>query len=348
MATNPSPSHAPSTLRVRSPSFPLEEVPRYWFGGNAIATHITNGVCALFPAGERFFVRSVHHYLGALEGDPELVAQVRAFCGQEGRHAQAHERALRVLRAQGYDVDTFLKIYEKIAFDGIEAALGPRLNLAVTAACEHYTALMAEGALAEDLLAGAHPVMRDLLLWHAAEEIEHKAVAFDVLARVAPGHALRLAGLGLATALLAGFWAAATLSLLAADAREGRAPSRADAAAVRRRPRSIARDVFWRGLRDYARRDFHPHDRDNLGLASAYLARAGLEPAHPAAAAALLKRSRRRPGTAAGGVFSARPGGARYSTRNCSPRPAPKRSVGPERSTSGKRNCVFRSTAELI
>lgn len=286
MATHSPKSHAPSPLRVRSPSFPLEEVPRYWFAGNAIATHITNGVCALFPAGERFFVRSVHHYLGAFDGDPELVAQVRAFCGQEGRHAQAHERALRVLRAQGYDVDSFLKIYERIAFGWVESAMSPRLRLAVTAACEHYTALMAEGALAEDLLGVAHPVMRDLLLWHAAEEIEHKAVAFDVLAHVAPGYPLRLAGLALATALLSGFWAAATLSLLAADASEGRLPSRADAAAIRSRPRSIARDVFWQGLRDYVRRDFHPHDRDNLGLAAAYLARAGLEPAPVAVAAA--------------------------------------------------------------
>ncbi len=268
----------PSSLRVRAPTFALDEVPRYWFAGNALATHITNGVCALFPAGERFFVRSVRHYLSRLD-DPALAADVRAFGAQEGRHAQAHERALRVLRAQGYDVDKFLRIYEKIAFDWVERASSPGLRLAVTAACEHYTALLAEGALGEGLLDGAHPVMRDLLLWHAAEELEHKAVAFDVLGRVAPGYPLRLAGLGLATALLAGFWAAATLSLVAADWREGRAPSRADLAQVGGRRRSIARDVFWAGIRDYVRRDFHPLDRDNLHLAADYLARAGLEPA---------------------------------------------------------------------
>ncbi|HEU4412197.1 MAG TPA: metal-dependent hydrolase [Polyangiaceae bacterium] len=275
--TAPPPAPAPA-LRVRAPSFALDEVPRHWFAGNAIATHLTNGVSALFPAGERFFVRSVRHYLGAL-GDGALAAEVRAFCGQEGRHAQAHERFLRVLRAQGYDLTAFLKVYETIAFGLIEPAMSPPLRLAVTAACEHYTALMAEGALGEDdILRGAHPVARELLLWHAAEEIEHKAVAFDVLARVAPSYRLRVLGLALATALLSGFWVAATATLLAADARAGRLPRRADAAAIRTRRRSIVRDVFGRGLREYARRDFHPWGRDNRHLAADYLARAGLEP----------------------------------------------------------------------
>jgi uncharacterized protein len=278
MANHSTESAAPS-LRVRSPSFALDEVPRHWFAGNAIATHLANGVSALFPAGERFFVRSVRHYLDAL-GDDALAAEVRAFCGQEGRHAQAHDRFLRVLRAQGYDLTTFLRVYEKLAFGLLEPAVSPSMRLAITAACEHFTALMAEGALGEeDILRGAHPVARDLLLWHAAEEIEHKAVAFDVLARVAPSYPLRLGGLALATALLAGFWAAATVTLLAQDARDGRPPSRADATAVRERRRSIARDVFLRGLREYARRDFHPWGHDNGRLAADYLARAGLEPA---------------------------------------------------------------------
>lgn len=36
-----------------------------------------------------------------------------------------------------------------------------------------------------------HPEMGRLWCWHALEEAEHKAVAFDVLARVAPDHAMR-------------------------------------------------------------------------------------------------------------------------------------------------------------
>ena len=65
-------------------------------GGHALATHVVNGVNLLFPAGERFFVRSVRHFLDAVE-DPALRAQVRGFAGQEGWHAQAHEAFFRVL-----------------------------------------------------------------------------------------------------------------------------------------------------------------------------------------------------------------------------------------------------------
>src|SRR5438552_2843891 len=96
---------AAATIPVpRSPPLALDDrVPRHWLGGNAVATQMVNGVNLLFPIGERFFVRSVHHYLGRIT-DPALRAQVRGFASQEGRHAQAHERFFGVLERQGYDV----------------------------------------------------------------------------------------------------------------------------------------------------------------------------------------------------------------------------------------------------
>src|SRR6185436_14245080 len=88
-----------SVLRPRSPGVDLDApVPRYWFGDNVVATHIANGVNLLFPAGERFFVRSVNHYLGQIE-DPLLREQIKGFFGQEGRHAREHERFFAALEA---------------------------------------------------------------------------------------------------------------------------------------------------------------------------------------------------------------------------------------------------------
>src|SRR5947209_7080777 len=69
----------------------------------------------------------------------------------------------------------------------------------------------------DPLLDEAHPVMQDLLRWHAAEEIEHKCVAFDVLAAVDPRWSVRAAGLGIATIGLLGFWIAGTIHLLRQD-----------------------------------------------------------------------------------------------------------------------------------
>jgi hypothetical protein len=268
-------------LRPRKPTFALDasSIPRHWFGGNVLATHLGNGVNLLFPAGERFFVRAVNYYVQEIR-DPELRAEIRGFFGQEGRHSQAHEQDFERLRAQGYEIDRFLKVYQAFSYDFLERLTGPELRLAATAAAEHYTAIMAEGALAEGVLEHAHPEMQKLLKWHAAEEIEHKHVAFDVLHAVNPSYGLRIAGLALATANLLAWWLAGATVLIAQERLSPRELVRQlrGMRAGQARDRSILRHVFLRGIREYLRRDFHPRDNDNYDLARDYLQTAGLEP----------------------------------------------------------------------
>lgn len=262
----------------RKPRFDFASVPRHWHGGNAVATAISNAVNLLFPAGERFFVRSVKHYLDELD-DAELENAVRGFFAQEGRHAAAHEAFFSALREQGYDIDALLEFYKEFAFKRIEPLAPPNLRLAVTAAAEHYTAIMAEGALALGLLDDTDPTMRHLFMWHAAEEIEHKSVAFDVLAKVDPRYSVRVAGLAIATAMLGSFWFAGVVALLRQDRLGWRRLLRDARAARNSDPRgqaSILKHVFARGIREYLRRDFHPDDNDNYDLARDYLERTGL------------------------------------------------------------------------
>ena len=258
----------------RAVAFDFSSVPRHWWGGNAFATHLANGVNLLFPAGERFFVRSVRHFQDRIE-DPSLRAAVRAFNAQEGSHSKAHDTQIRTLEAQGYRVRRFLARYEKIGFGLIAPSVSPEMRLAVTVALEHYTAILAEHALQDPMLEYAHPVMRQLLRWHAAEEIEHKAVAFDVLKVVNPSYALRMGGMALATAGLFGFWMAAFAMLLSQEKKLTGA-SLAQPRVPEAQRRSILRDVVLAGIREYARPDFHPNDKDTLPLARAYLATAGL------------------------------------------------------------------------
>lgn len=272
-------------LEVRAPRVRFEGLPRHWLAGSPAATHIANGVNLLFPAGERFFIRSVRHYLPALEATGEhgeLVERVRGFFGQEGRHAQAHERFFETLRAQGYPVDEFLERYERVAYGVIEKASPPALRLATTVALEHFTAILAEDALSDQGAAGlahAHPAVRQLLEWHAVEEIEHKAVAFDVLQVVNPSYVLRLAGLAMATATLGTFWVQGIRALCVAEGmsfRDFLADMRAlrDAATAEgATPQPIVQRVFWRGIRAYLRPGFHPDDVDHRELAAAALAR---------------------------------------------------------------------------
>src|SRR5206468_12813386 len=72
--------------------------------------------------------------------------------------------------------------------------VAPIANLASTAALEHFTATLAELVMREEKTRQAmgHDAVRDLFLWHALEESEHKAVAFDVYRAVGGGERLRI------------------------------------------------------------------------------------------------------------------------------------------------------------
>jgi predicted metal-dependent hydrolase len=146
----------------------------------------------VFPDGEDFFVRSVRHFRDQIT-DPELKRQVAGFIGQEAVHGREHRVFNDRLDELGYPT----KRVERITKRGLamrERALSAKSNLAATAALEHFTATLAELVLSSeetrDLF--GHEAVRDLFVWHALEESEHKAVAFDVYKAVGGSERLRV------------------------------------------------------------------------------------------------------------------------------------------------------------
>src|SRR5688500_6291196 len=95
-------------ITLRDLDVDFTQVPRAWYANSVVATGISNGVNMLFPHGERFFVRSVKHFMDRID-DPVLRAQIKGFFGQEGRHAREHDRFNEILRGQGYEIDQFLE-----------------------------------------------------------------------------------------------------------------------------------------------------------------------------------------------------------------------------------------------
>jgi predicted metal-dependent hydrolase len=168
-----------------------QDTPRYWMSGDPYTTHLMNALSLTFPEGERFFVASVRA-LRHFAKDPELVRQVRGFLAQESLHRREHDSFNDWLRSQGVDVDTF---YAEVAalLAQPEEKGGELVRLAVTCALEHFTAIMAEEWLTSGLAEEAHPNVRPLWSWHAIEELDHKAVAFDVYTAAGGGYALRVA-----------------------------------------------------------------------------------------------------------------------------------------------------------
>ncbi|MCB9638479.1 MAG: metal-dependent hydrolase [Myxococcales bacterium] len=256
---------------VRRMGFPFKQgFPRWWFGESAFLTHLLNGLNFVFPAGERFFIRSVREFEGQLH-DEELRARVRAFFGQESQHQVEHLHAFEALEKQGFEIKSFLVWYQNLAYKRLEPRLSPLMRLSITAALEHFTAIFGDFVLSSDFLDTAHPMMRELLLWHAAEEIEHKSVTFDVLQAVDPRYHVRLAGFLVATVGLFFFWSAGTLHLLRQEDANTRKGSRAEYLNFffREAPR-----IVFDGL-DYLRLNFHPDDEDNYELARSYLEKIG-------------------------------------------------------------------------
>jgi hypothetical protein len=117
------------------------------------------------------------------------------------------------------------------------------------------------------------PTMRRLLLWHAAEEIEHKSVAFDVLKEVDPRYWVRMVGLVLAFTTLMGFWRSATKMLIRQEPGYTRADMRRERQEAHARGQNRM-PLFWAVL-SYVRPGFHPDQIDNRELAREYLSRIG-------------------------------------------------------------------------
>jgi predicted metal-dependent hydrolase len=273
------------TIPIRRPVFSLkpraalDDAPgpsRHWYGGDPFATRFLDALSSTFPIGEAFFVRAVMRYRDRVT-DPALLDRIRGFAGQEAQHSRLHDEHLALLLAEGHPVIAFRNrmIDRILRFQNRNA---PKLSLATTAALEHLTAILARQMLEDDAkrTVPMDPAIAPLWRWHALEESEHKAVAYDVLATVAPGRGHRIAGMALATFFLAFESLLRTAVML-----------RTDGLLFDRRTWSqglrflFGADGLLRGTgpayRAWYARDFHPDDVDDEALVAHFAPRVARE-----------------------------------------------------------------------
>ncbi|MBK7949604.1 MAG: metal-dependent hydrolase [Deltaproteobacteria bacterium] len=239
--------------------------PRHWHAEGPFATHFFDALSSTFPFGEAYFVRSVVAYRDRIE-DPELLARIRAFAGQEGQHSRIHDEHVDLLLADGYRLLAFRNrfIDRILRFQNRHV---PKLALAITAALEHLTAILARVLLADGArrTAAMDPVMAPIWRWHALEEAEHKAVAFDVLCRVAPSRSLRVAAMAIASFFLVFETTLRTTYMLAKDGLLFDGPTWSRGLGF-----LFGAEGFLRGsgsaYRAWYRRDFHPDETDDSAM----------------------------------------------------------------------------------
>jgi predicted metal-dependent hydrolase len=201
--------------------------PAHWLAGDPQATHTMNVGNLLFPTGERFFNDSLRNALPYVS-DEATRREIRGFLGQEITHAREHERCVERLLELGIDFARELRWFESFrrGLDRRVRSLPEPLRrqailqmLAVTAAAEHFTATLAADVLERNtwLEHGVDADARDLWLWHAAEEIEHRHVAFDVYISMGGGYLRRVLTMAPLAVLVPIVWPLLTTELLRRD-----------------------------------------------------------------------------------------------------------------------------------
>ena len=164
---------------VRRPDFDFPaDLPKWWWDNNPMKTLLLAALSSGFPPGERFFIDSVRYYQDRIT-DPELQKAIRGFIGQEAHHSKEHKALNGFLEDRGIGLGR-LEHEIQVFMDRLRK-LSPERQLAHTVAVEHFTAMMAEEFLLKfNALDEMDPRMAPIWAWHAIEEAEHKAVAFDV------------------------------------------------------------------------------------------------------------------------------------------------------------------------
>lgn len=271
MVTRPRKASRPAGIAIQPKPLELqlgEGTPSLWFGRNPFLCHFMTAFFGLFPRGERQMIRIVRRFRDQVSGDRSLSQEVSAFIGQEAHHANAHAVLNDLLTARGVPVDDVDAILR--AAIGIVERLPDRQQMALVGAAEHFTALFGRLVLANpEILDEVHPDLRALCIWHSVEELEHKAVTYDLYEAVGGHYAERVAAYTAFSILLFGMIAAGTARLAAADR------SLLDA-------RAVAGALWWMlgfgtnagyfrknmlgPLIDFFRPGFHPWDQDDSAL----------------------------------------------------------------------------------
>jgi uncharacterized protein len=169
-------------IRGRNLHFDVAEArDRHWLGGDPVGTAVFNALSLTFPDGEKLFIDAVKHFRPKLEG--KLLDDVQGFIAQEGIHAREHAQLNQMVDRNRYPVAEIEEaVRGRIA---LSRERGPMGMLLSTIALEHFTAMMAEMHMANpELFDGTPPHIERMWRWHAMEETEHKAVAFDVFMEV--------------------------------------------------------------------------------------------------------------------------------------------------------------------
>ncbi|WP_445115071.1 metal-dependent hydrolase [Acinetobacter sp. WZC-1] len=285
-------NRAGASFPVRRMHFDFAAVPEYWVNGSAGLTHFMTALSALFPAGEKYFIDSVRavRQHPAVQDNEELQKEISAFIGQEAMHTHEHAGFNTAAQKFGHDVaaleahtDMVIQTARKYAGRALKP-LGitqEMFDLLGTTALEHFTATIASQLLVNQHIQSlmTDPTMSAMWYWHAVEENEHKAVAYDVFESIfgkgMKAYLARCSSLTVAMLILFVVQSYFVMRLLYADKKLNFASVR-DIYTYAYSPSRGIISGMGREMLAYFRPGFHPNDHDTHALLDGWKARLGL------------------------------------------------------------------------
>ena len=272
-------------LRARDVRFDWSQLPVHWVPDDPFTTHLLNVLHLLLPEGERWFVDVFTEALPLIK-DEQLAEDVRGFIGQEAIHAESHQGVLDHFAAHQLNPDPYVGQVRWL----FRKALGDREftgrnadrrrtewlieRTAGVAAIEHFTAFLGDLILNSPKLdtADVDPTMLDLLRWHGAEEVEHRAVAFDLYQHLDGRYLRRVRQMLIVAPGMAAMWFLGVRFLMANDPTGRRRPRLRDAIRARRRYDLPGLWKLFLLVVPYLKPGYHPSQYGSTSQAVAYLA----------------------------------------------------------------------------
>jgi uncharacterized protein len=236
-------------------------IARHWCAGDAFRTALFNALSMSFPVGEQFFIDSVRQGLATLPPDQQekFRAEVQGFVGQEATHRRLHSLYNAQLERQG-----LVNAWDARARERLKMLQGQDVRhwVAITAANEHFTAILADFVLNHpDVLGQQDPRLATLWLWHSAEEAEHKCTAFDLYQALGGDQAWRVRWMKRITTIFLLDTLRQTILNLRCDGTLWKWSTWRSAASFLFGRRGLVR-LTYRPWREYFRSDFHPSQHD--------------------------------------------------------------------------------------
>lgn len=285
-------NRAGASFPVRRMNFDFNDVPEYWMNGSAGLTHFMTALSALFPAGEKFFIDSVRavRYHPSIKDNEALQKEISAFIGQEAMHTQEHVNFNASAQKFGHDIETLEKFTDTAIQTAIQAFVKivkpfgmtkEMVDLTATTALEHFTATIASQLLVNEHIQElmTDETMSTMWYWHAIEENEHKAVAFDVYEGVfgkgVKAYALRTSSLVFAMTLIFLIQSSFVLRLLKQDKKL----NLGELSVIYKYAYSSSKGIITGMAKEmlaYFKPGFHPNDLDTVGLLKTWKAKLGL------------------------------------------------------------------------